>query len=52
MILARRMNELELGTPYRTPPELMLELRKKLEPGSILNPAERIVGENIAQLIT
>ena len=30
----------------------MLGLRKKLEPGSILNPAERIVGENVANSIT
>jgi hypothetical protein len=43
------MNELELGPPFRTPPDLMLELRKKLEPSSILNPAERIVGENVAE---
>jgi hypothetical protein len=50
MILARRMNELELGPPFRTPPDLMLELRKKLEPDSIFNPAERMVGENVAQL--
>ena len=50
MILARRMNELELGRLFRTPPDLMIGLRKKLEPGLILNPAERIVGENVAQL--
>jgi hypothetical protein len=45
----RWMNELELGRLFRTPPDLMLELRKKLKPGSILNPAERMVIENIAQ---
>jgi hypothetical protein len=50
MILARRMNELELGPPFRTPPDLMLELRKNLEPDSIFNLAERMVGENVAQL--
>jgi hypothetical protein len=38
------MNELELG-----PPDLMLELRKKLEPDSIFNLAQRMVGENVAQ---
>jgi hypothetical protein len=27
----------------------MLGLRKKLQPGSIFNLAERIVGENVAQ---
>jgi hypothetical protein len=49
MILARRMNELELGPAFRTPPDLMLELRKKLEPDSLFNLAERMVGENVAQ---
>jgi hypothetical protein len=50
MILARRMNELELWPPFRTPPDLMLELREKLEPDSIFNLTERMVGENVAQL--
>ena len=50
MIHARWMNELELGPPFRTPPDLMLELSKKLELDSIFNPAERMVGENVAQL--
>jgi hypothetical protein len=27
----------ELGRPYRPPPDLMLDVRKKLEPGLILN---------------
>jgi hypothetical protein len=39
----------ELGRPYRPPPDLMLDVRKKLEPGVILNPAERMVIENVAQ---
>ena len=47
---SRPMDELKLGRLFQTPPDLMLGLRKKLEPGSILNPAERIVGENVAQL--
>ena len=46
---SRPMDELKLGRLFQTPPDLMLGLRKKLEPGSILNPAERIVGENVAQ---
>jgi len=50
MIHARWMNELELGPPFRTPPDLMLELSKKLELDSIFNPAERMVGEKMAQL--
>jgi hypothetical protein len=37
----------ELGRPYRPPPDLMLDVRKKLEPGLILNPAERMVIENV-----
>jgi hypothetical protein len=45
MIHARRMNELELGRLFRMPPDLMLELRKKLELGSILNLAERMGGK-------
>jgi hypothetical protein len=45
-----RWNELELGRLFRTPPDLMLGLGKKLDPGSILNPAERMVIENVAQL--
>jgi hypothetical protein len=49
MIHARWMNELELGRPYRPPPNLMLGVRKKLEPGLILNPAERMVIENVTQ---
>lgn len=48
MILARWMNELELGRLFQTPPDLMLELRIKLELDSIFNLAERIVGENVA----
>jgi hypothetical protein len=32
MILARRMNELELGRLFRTPPDLMLELSKNSNP--------------------
>ena len=43
------MNELKLWPPLRTPPDLMLELRKKLEPDSIFNLTERMVGENVAQ---
>jgi hypothetical protein len=39
----------ESGQARLTPPDLMLGLRKKLEPGSILNPAERMVVENVAQ---
>jgi hypothetical protein len=49
MILVRRMNELQPGPPFRTPPDLMLELRNKLEPDSIFNLAEQMVGENFAQ---
>jgi hypothetical protein len=49
MILTRRMDQLELGRPYRPPPDLMLDVRKKLEPVLILNPAERMVIENVAQ---
>ena len=37
------------GGPYRPPPDLMLDVRKKLDPGLILNPAERMVIENVAQ---
>jgi hypothetical protein len=49
MIHARWMNELELGRLFRTQPDLMRGLGKKLDPGSILNPAERMVIENVAQ---
>ncbi len=49
MIHDQWMNEWELGRLFRTPPDLMLELRKKLKPGSILNPAERMVIVNVAQ---
>jgi hypothetical protein len=49
MIHARWMNELELGRLFRTSPDLMLGLSKKLEPGSIFNLAERMVIENVAQ---
>jgi hypothetical protein len=47
MIHTRWMNELELGRLFRTPADLMLDVRKKLEPGLILNPAERMVIENV-----
>jgi hypothetical protein len=49
-IHARWMNESELGRLFGTPPDLMLELRKKLELDSIFNLAERMGGEKIAQL--
>ncbi len=42
MIHVRWMNELELGRLFRTPPDLMLGVRKKLELDSILNLAERM----------
>ena len=32
------------------PPNFMLGLSKKLNPGSILNPTERMAGEKMAQL--
>ena len=48
MILTLWMDQLELGRPYRPPLDLMLDVRKKLEPGLILNPAERMVIENVA----
>ena len=48
MIYALWRNKFELGRPFRPPIELMLGLVKKLEPGSILNPAERLVKENVA----
>jgi hypothetical protein len=40
MIHARWRNKLELWRPFETPPNLMLGLRKKLEPDSILDLAE------------
>ena len=48
MILTLWMDQLELGRPYRPPLDLMLDVRKKLEPGLILNPAEWMVIENVA----
>jgi len=43
------MDRLELERPF-PPPDLMLDGRKKLEPGLILNLAERMVVENVARL--
>jgi hypothetical protein len=34
---------------FRTPPNLMLGLRKRLEPDSFLDLAKRMVGENVAE---
>ncbi len=48
MILTLWMDQLELGRPYRPPPDLTLDVMKKLEPGLILNSAERTVIENVA----
>jgi hypothetical protein len=50
MILTLWVDQLELWRPFRPPPDLMLDVRKKLEPGLILNPAERMVLENVGQL--
>jgi hypothetical protein len=50
MILTLWMDQLELWRPFRPPPDLMLGGMKKLEPGPILNLAERMVVENVAQL--
>ena len=50
MIYAQWTNEFEMGRLFRPPTELMLGLVTKLEPGSILNPVERLVKENVAQL--
>ena len=41
---------MELGRLFRTPPDLLLELRKKIELDSIFDLAERMVGEKMAQL--
>ena len=52
MIHARWMNELELGRLFRTPPDLMLKVRKKLELDSIFNLAERMGGDTLPNSIT
>jgi hypothetical protein len=48
-IYTRWMNELELGRLFGTPPDLMLGLRKTLEPVSILALAKRMVRENVTE---
>jgi hypothetical protein len=50
MIFALRMDQLELGRSFRPPPDLMLGGMKKLDPGLILNPPERMVVEDVAEL--
>jgi hypothetical protein len=51
MIHARWINELELGRLFRTTPDLMLGLRKKLELDSILRSGKAERRENVADAI-